>query len=254
MGDFGADAPTGRGRGLSAYFFDVLHAGGDAGRRRAARRPPGAPGHASCRRSARLPSIVTADPVEAAAFLDRADRRRPRGRDGQVARRALRRRPAGRGVAQDQAGPHARPRRAGRRVGSRPAHRVAVQPAPRRPGRRRRVRDGRQDVQGADRRAAALADRGVPGDRRRHRGRLRRARAAGDGRRDRPRRRAGIDPLPGRRGPAVRPRQALPTRQVGRRRRPHRPPSRRCCADDAGSRRQARSRRTRPSTRRGRCR
>ena len=28
MGDFGADAPTGRGHGLSAYFFDVLHAGG----------------------------------------------------------------------------------------------------------------------------------------------------------------------------------------------------------------------------------
>ena len=28
MGDFGADAPTGRGHGLSAYFFDVLHGGG----------------------------------------------------------------------------------------------------------------------------------------------------------------------------------------------------------------------------------
>ena len=30
MGDFGADAPTRRGAGLSAYFFDVLHAGGAA--------------------------------------------------------------------------------------------------------------------------------------------------------------------------------------------------------------------------------
>ena len=33
MGDFGADAPTRRGAGLSAYFFDVLHAGGEADRR-----------------------------------------------------------------------------------------------------------------------------------------------------------------------------------------------------------------------------
>ena len=30
MGDFGADAPSGRGDGLSAYFFDVLHVDGDA--------------------------------------------------------------------------------------------------------------------------------------------------------------------------------------------------------------------------------
>jgi DNA ligase-1 len=71
MGDFGADAPTGRGHGLSAYFFDVLHAGGApvvdeplAVRREllasvvpAANRPP---------------SIVTADAGEAAAFLDQA--------------------------------------------------------------------------------------------------------------------------------------------------------------------------------------
>jgi DNA ligase 1 len=71
MGDFGADAPTGRGVGLSAYFFDVLHAGGAA----VVDEP------LSVRREllgtivpaeSRLPSIVTADAGEAAAFLDRA--------------------------------------------------------------------------------------------------------------------------------------------------------------------------------------
>jgi DNA ligase-1 len=71
MGDFGADALAGRGHGLSAYFFDVLHADGAPVvdeplrvRREllAAVVPP----------TSRLPSIVTADAVEAAAFLDRA--------------------------------------------------------------------------------------------------------------------------------------------------------------------------------------
>ena len=71
MGDFGADAPTGRGHGLSAYFFDILHAGGT----------PVVDEPLVVRReilatvvpaSARLPSIVTGDAGEAAAFLDRA--------------------------------------------------------------------------------------------------------------------------------------------------------------------------------------
>jgi DNA ligase-1 len=71
MGDFSADALVGRGHGLSAYFFDVLHAGGapvvdDPLRVRrdllASIVPAGA----------RLPSIVTADADEAAAFLDGA--------------------------------------------------------------------------------------------------------------------------------------------------------------------------------------
>jgi DNA ligase-1 len=71
MGDFGADAPTGRGVGLSAYFFDVLHAGGTA----LVDEP------LSVRKEvlatvvparSRLPSIVTADAGEAAAFLDGA--------------------------------------------------------------------------------------------------------------------------------------------------------------------------------------
>ena len=71
MGDLGAEAPSGRGRGLSAYFFDVLHVGGASvvdeplvvRRELLATLVP---------TSARLPSIVTADPVEAAAFLDRS--------------------------------------------------------------------------------------------------------------------------------------------------------------------------------------
>ena len=68
MSDFGADTP-GRGAGLGAYFFDVLHVGGDA----VVDEP------LSVRRellvatvpdAARLPSIVTADAAEAEAFLD----------------------------------------------------------------------------------------------------------------------------------------------------------------------------------------
>ena len=123
MGDFGADAPTGRGHGLSAYFFDVLHAGG----------APVVDEPLSVRREL----LATIVPAVGTAAVDRhgrrrrgggvprpGGRRRPRGRDGQGARLAVRRRAAGRGVAQDQAGPHARPRRARRRVGPRPAHRA----------------------------------------------------------------------------------------------------------------------------------
>jgi len=71
MGDFSAQAAAGRGGGLAAYFFDVIHAGGDAlvDQPLSARRvvleefvPP----------PFRLPSIVTADSGEAAAFMDDA--------------------------------------------------------------------------------------------------------------------------------------------------------------------------------------
>ena len=71
MGDFGADAPTGRGGRLAAYFFDVLHAGG----------APIVDEPLSVRRdvlasvvpaTSRLPSIVTAEAREAEAFLDRS--------------------------------------------------------------------------------------------------------------------------------------------------------------------------------------
>lgn len=77
MGDFGADRPDdmafgeGRGDGLSAYFFDILHVDGAAvhdetlavRRELLAEAVPAA---------SRLPSIVTADVVEAEAFLGRA--------------------------------------------------------------------------------------------------------------------------------------------------------------------------------------
>ena len=71
MGDFGADAPSGRGRGLSASFFDVLHAGGVAvvDEPLAVRREMLA---MIVPASGRLPSIVTADVADAEAFLDRA--------------------------------------------------------------------------------------------------------------------------------------------------------------------------------------
>ncbi|MET0143352.1 MAG: ATP-dependent DNA ligase [Ilumatobacteraceae bacterium] len=71
MGDFGADGPTGRGRGLSAYYFDVLHAGGATvvDEPRVVRRDILA---TIVPASARLPSMVTGDPDEAAAFLHRA--------------------------------------------------------------------------------------------------------------------------------------------------------------------------------------
>lgn len=71
MADFGADDSTGRGGGLRAFFFDVMMADGEA-----VHDEP-----LSVRREllvsivptvARLPSIVTADPVEAGRFLDRA--------------------------------------------------------------------------------------------------------------------------------------------------------------------------------------
>jgi DNA ligase-1 len=71
MGDFGADAVAGRGGGLSASFFDVLHADGGSvvDEPLAVRRELLA---AIVPASSRLPSIVTADAAEAAAFLDRA--------------------------------------------------------------------------------------------------------------------------------------------------------------------------------------
>ncbi|MET0910251.1 MAG: ATP-dependent DNA ligase, partial [Ilumatobacteraceae bacterium] len=71
MGDFGAEAIGGRGSGLRAFFFDVLHV-------------DGSPVHdepLSVRREMlqatvpaddRLPSIVTSDAIEAEAFLQRS--------------------------------------------------------------------------------------------------------------------------------------------------------------------------------------
>ena len=71
---------------LSVFFFDVLHVDGDdlldapdrpSGSRRSTR---------SCPPTQRVDRLVTADADAAQAFLDAHARRRPRGRDGQVAR------------------------------------------------------------------------------------------------------------------------------------------------------------------------
>ena len=91
---------------------------------------------------------------------------------------------------------------------------LPLQPAPRRP-RRRRLGDARQDVQGAHRRAAGVADRALPRARDPPR-RPRRVRAPRAGRRDRLRRDPDEPPLPGRDGAALRARQALPRRQARR--------------------------------------
>jgi DNA ligase-1 len=71
MSDFGADAPTGRGFGLSAYFFDVLHAGGAAvvDEPLVVRKAVLA---TVVPERFRLPSIVTSDPDEADRFLGAA--------------------------------------------------------------------------------------------------------------------------------------------------------------------------------------
>jgi DNA ligase-1 len=73
MGDFGADArglEAGRGIGLQAFFFDVLHAGSSiVDEPLSARREildATIPSHS------RLPAIVTADAAEAEQFLERA--------------------------------------------------------------------------------------------------------------------------------------------------------------------------------------
>jgi DNA ligase 1 len=68
MGDFGAETAVERGGGLRAFFFDVLHAAGSlvdeplSTRREQLRE--------IVPETSRLPSIVTADPIEAQQFLD----------------------------------------------------------------------------------------------------------------------------------------------------------------------------------------
>jgi DNA ligase 1 len=71
MGDFGADGALGRGGGLRAFFFDVLHVDGTSVTDEAlsVRRELL---HATVPAESRLPSIVTADVAEAEAFLRRS--------------------------------------------------------------------------------------------------------------------------------------------------------------------------------------
>ena len=144
-----------------SFFFDCLHVDGDdlidlPARERLdvldARLPTGA--HRSPPRDERCGG--------SAGVPRRRARARPRGRHGQVARRAVRGRTPRSRLAEGEAGAHARPRRARRRVGARSADGQALEPPSRRarPG-ERRLRDAREDVQGHDGRDARLAD-GAP--------------------------------------------------------------------------------------------
>ena len=160
-GDGVAHGDDRRASCVTPYFFDVLHLDGDdlldapASERAEALERLVPPEH-------RVPRLVTAVAAEAEAFLDRHARLGPRGRRGEVADRAVRRRPPRRLLGEGQAGAHPRPRRARGRVGLRPARGLAVQHPPRRPRPgHRRAGDARQDVQGDDRRDARLADRAV---------------------------------------------------------------------------------------------
>ena len=148
---------------LSLFCFDLLHVDGRdlldeplseriavmaAGAARGADRPPAG------RRHVDEVSAVFADAVAA-------------GFEGVVVKKLdapYAAGPAGFRLGQAQAAAHLRSRGHRRRMGLRPARGVAVEPAPGRPGSaHRRAGDAGQDLQGADRRDADLADRAVPG-------------------------------------------------------------------------------------------
>ena len=80
----------------------------------------------------RVPAIETDDRGRRRSVPRRRARDRPRRRDGEGARLALRGRSARRVVAQGQAGAHARSRRARGGVGTRSPARLALEPPPRR--------------------------------------------------------------------------------------------------------------------------
>ena len=178
--------------------------------RRAARRPPRRAG--VDRGPAPHPAVRTDDPEVAQALLDDA---LATGHEGVMVKALASPYAAGRrgqGVAQDQAGPHARPRGARGRVGVGPPPgllsnlhlgALGADGAPVMVG---KTFKGLTDELLAWQTAAVPRARDAPGRPRR----LRPARAGG---RDRARRRAGIDPLSRRRGAAVRPGAALPRRQ-----------------------------------------
>src|SRR6266513_4752135 len=117
---------------------------------------------------------------------------------------------------QDQAGEHARPRRAGRRMGPRATPWLALEPAPRRARSSREVRDARQDLQRNDGRIAPVADEeiaGTGGGTRRNR----RLCAAGVSRGGRLQRSAAELDLSGRTRAAVRARDSISAGQEARR-------------------------------------
>ena len=144
---------------LSVFFFDVLHCDGadlldEPAEQRAAALAEIVPAEQ------RVDRLVTDDPQAAQEFLDRT---LAAGHEGVMAKSLTAPYEAGRrgaGLAEGQAGAHARPGGARGRVGFGTAHGQAVQHPSRRarPG-DGRVRHARQDVQGHDRRDAGLADR-----------------------------------------------------------------------------------------------
>jgi DNA ligase 1 len=142
-----SDAPP---EGIVTFLFDLLHVDGedllDAPlHERAARLAAIAP-------ELKIPSALTCDPAEGERVLEASLQSRARGRRGQGRGVGLRRRPARQGLAEGQACTHLRPGRARRRVGTRPPAGLALEPPPGRPrAPHRRVRDGRQVLQGPDR-------------------------------------------------------------------------------------------------------
>ncbi len=129
MSRFGREDATSHPLTLAPFFFDVIHLDGDDLLDRplsATRCDPRRPGRAVVHsnrpdrrrdRGGRVPRRRTRD--------------RARRRDGKGARLPLRGRPPRIVVAQGQAGPHARSRRARRGMGARTPPRLAVEPASR---------------------------------------------------------------------------------------------------------------------------
>ena len=116
----------------------------------------------SCRQHQRVDRLITVGRRRGPTLPGCDAGRRPRRGDGEITGRAVRGGPPRRGLAEGQTGAHARPRRAGRRVGIGQTHRQAVQHPSRRPRPRDRgIRHAGQDVQRDDRRDARLADRTV---------------------------------------------------------------------------------------------
>ena len=134
---------------VQLYLFDLLYLGAQplldhaAGERWEALQAARGGLTARAARAAR-------DDLRGAGFLRGRARRRSRGRDGEGARQPVHPGRARRGVAEDQAQHHARPRHRRGRLGLRPPARLAEQlpPGGARPG-ERRARAGRQDVQRA---------------------------------------------------------------------------------------------------------
>ena len=219
MSGFGREDHQRRTLGLRPFFFDCLHLDGvdlidePLGVRQAHLDRAAGP-H-------RIPSLVTARVEEGEAFLGTS---LAAGHEGVMVKGLSSRYDAGR---RGKAWRKVKPVRTldlvvlaaewghGRRRGLLSNLHLGARDPTGRP-----LRDGGQDVQGPDRSAPRLADRGVGGAAHR-RGRDRRVGAPRAGGRDRPRRGPGVEPLPGWRRPPLRPRPPLPARQGGGRGRHH---------------------------------